>query len=264
MQLNNQQYWKNRIQANEDKIFKKTSAQMEKELIKKYKQVNKTIENEINNLYIRLLSQGEISINNLYSYGRYFEMQNKIKDILIKLGAEEKNIIQLGLLSAYKDTYLSTNKIISAIDTSFTIINENAMKQVVNTAWSTKHFSESIWDNKQTLNKLLDREITSVIGTGKSKDIAVKNVMEITSRGFRDADRIVRTELNHITNEAQKESYKSNGYTHYEYLAELDERTSPECEELDGQIFAFADAKVGENFPPMHPNCRSTIIPIIE
>lgn len=262
--MNNSQYWKNRILANEEKIFKKTSTQMEKELIKRYKQVNKILEKEIDNLYIRLLAQGELSINNLYSYGKYFEMQNKIKDILIKLGAEEKNIIQLGLLDAYKSTFLTTNKIISNVDTSFTIINEQAMKQIVNTAWAKKHFSESIWDNKQTLIKLLDREITSVIGTGKSKDIAVKNVMDITGRGFRDADRIIRTELNHITNEAQKESYKSNGYTYYEFLAELDERTSSECEHLDGQIFAFTDAVVGINFPPIHCNCRSTIFPVIE
>lgn len=262
--MNNAEYWKKRLQANEDKIFKKTSAQMEKELIKKYKEINKIIEKEIDNLYIRLLAQGELSINNLYSYGKYFDMQNKIKEILIKLGAEEKNIIQMGLLDAYKQTYLTSNKIIGAVDTSFSIINESTMKQIINTAWAKKHFSESIWDNKQTLIKLLDREITSVIGTGKSKDIAVKNVMDITGRGFRDADRVIRTELNHITNEAQKESYKSNGYTHYEYLAELDDRTSEECEELDGQIFSFADAVVGVNFPPMHCNCRSTIIPVIE
>lgn len=262
--MNNQQYWKKRILANEEKIFNKTSTQLEKELIKRYKQVNKILEKEIDDLYIRLLAQGELSINNLYSYGKYFEMQNKIKDILVKLGAEEKNIIQLGLLDAYQNTYSSTNKVLGAVNISFSIVNESTMRQVVNTSWATKHFSESIWDNKQTIIKLLDREITSVIGTGKSKDIAVKRVMDITGRSFRDSDRIIRTELNHVINESQKESYKSNGYTHYEFLAELDNRTSEICEELDGQIFAFADARAGENFPPMHANCRSIIIPIIE
>lgn len=259
----NNQYWKNRILANEEKIFNKTSAQLEKELIKKYNQVNKILQKEIDDLYIRLLAQGELSINNLYTYGKYFDMQNKIRDTLIKLGAEERNIIQLGLLDAYSNTYISTNKVLGSVNTSFSIINESTMRQIVNTSWATKHFSESIWDNKQILIKQLDREITSVIGTGKSKDIAVKNIMNVTGRGFRDSDRIIRTELNHVINESQKESYKSNGYTHYEFLAELDERTSEICDELDGQIFAFSDARVGENFPPMHANCRSTILAVL-
>jgi NAD+--asparagine ADP-ribosyltransferase len=35
-------------------------------------------------------------------------------------------------------------------------------------------------------------------------------------------------------------------------------RTSNICKELHNKTFEVKNAKVGENYPPMHPNCRST------
>ena len=36
--------------------------------------------------------------------------------------------------------------------------------------------------------------------------------------------------------------------------------TSKTCRDLDGQVFEVNDARVGENYPPMHPWCRSTTV----
>jgi uncharacterized protein with gpF-like domain len=38
----------------------------------------------------------------------------------------------------------------------------------------------------------------------------------------------------------------------------LDSRTSEICRELNGKRFKLSEAEVGVNYPPMHPNCRST------
>jgi len=50
----------------------------------------------------------------------------------------------------------------------------------------------------------------------------------------------------------------------YRFYATLDERTCPVCGELDLQDFDPADAKEGENKPPMHPNCRCVIQPAMD
>ena len=60
------------------------------------------------------------------------------------------------------------------------------------------------------------------------------------------------------------DSYKEAGVEYYEYLAVGDDRTSEECMDLNGKIFRLDEARVGENFPPMHPNCRCTIIPVMD
>lgn len=36
------------------------------------------------------------------------------------------------------------------------------------------------------------------------------------------------------------------------------------CRSLDGKIFSLKDRKVGKNYPPMHPWCRSTTISVID
>lgn len=55
--------------------------------------------------------------------------------------------------------------------------------------------------------------------------------------------------------------YKECGITSYCFLATLDRRTSPQCRELDGKVFLIAEAETGKNYPPIHPNCRSTTVP---
>ena len=58
--------------------------------------------------------------------------------------------------------------------------------------------------------------------------------------------------------------YKDAGIKEFQFLAEIDSRTSDKCKELNGKVFKMKDAEVGENVPPIHVFCRSTIIPIIK
>ena len=81
---------------------------------------------------------------------------------------------------------------------------------------------------------------------------------------YYQAARLVRTETNYAMNQAHLNGYKEAGIKQYKFLAFIDHRTSPQCKRLDGQTINADDATVGDNMPPMHPNCRSTIIPIVE
>ena len=65
-------------------------------------------------------------------------------------------------------------------------------------------------------------------------------------------------------NEATVNNYKENGIKEYEFMAFLDKKTSPQCRELDGKVISISEYKAGLNFPPLHPNCRSCIVPVIE
>ena len=74
------------------------------------------------------------------------------------------------------------------------------------------------------------------------------------------AKRLVRTETAYIYEQATKDAYEECGVEWYEFLATLDGRTSEVCRELDGKHFKVRDAMPGKNYPPMHPNCRSTTV----
>jgi len=85
----------------------------------------------------------------------------------------------------------------------------------------------------------------------------------------RTAKRLVRTEITAAAAEGELQALKDmdsefNIKMRYRFYATLDERTCAVCGELDLQDFDPADAKEGENKPPMHPNCRCVIQPVMD
>ena len=85
----------------------------------------------------------------------------------------------------------------------------------------------------------------------------VKERMDV---GRYEATRLVRTELNYVHNQANLESIKDSGMMFYKFVATLDSRTSQKCRAHDGSIVPVEEASPGDNLPPLHPHCRSTII----
>lgn len=86
----------------------------------------------------------------------------------------------------------------------------------------------------------------------------------IPSSELWQAKRLVRTEITAVSSEGEKQTYKDLNVERYKYLATLDERSCDICGGLDGQVFDVKDASEGENYPPMHPNCRCTTVPYID
>lgn len=76
-------------------------------------------------------------------------------------------------------------------------------------------------------------------------------------------NRLIRTEVNYFAVQGQVLGYQEAGVQTYRFLATLDLRTSEQCRALDLKVFPVAEAKAGENLPPMHPHCRSTTAPYL-
>lgn len=113
------------------------------------------------------------------------------------------------------------------------------------------------------LQTTLERGLIDSAIRGVSKDELVKALQKRFDVSFSEADRLVRTEMTYIQNQATLDAYKQAGIEEYQYLATNDDRVSEICEDQDGEIYAVNAAIVGVNFPPMHANCRCTIIPIV-
>jgi SPP1 gp7 family putative phage head morphogenesis protein len=85
---------------------------------------------------------------------------------------------------------------------------------------------------------------------------------ELTRMADHQVLTIVRTSVQQVANEASQQVYRANEDVtqKYQYLATLDSRTSAICRSLDGQTFKYGDGPT----PPVHFNCRSTTIPVID
>ena len=165
------------------------------------------------------------------------------------------------LTGVYTDVYDSTAKLLGG---TALVLPTKAIQHIVDYPWSGKMFSERIWDNKENLLKFIKQELTAGLIRGDSTQKISRKLMKDLQVMYYQAERLVRTESNYVYNHAHKEVYKDCGVEKYEYLAAIDSRTSAQCREHNGAIYLLKDAKVGVNYPPLHPNCRSTVIPVLE
>ena len=90
------------------------------------------------------------------------------------------------------------------------------------------------------------------------------NLMNATNITQRKANMLVRTEANAIFNQSVRNVIEDNPLVAgYRFRAVLDSRTSKICQNMDGKYIAKEDVKPGVNYPPLHPNCRSTVTTVL-
>nr|DAR74119.1 MAG TPA: minor capsid protein [Caudoviricetes sp.] len=144
-------------------------------------------------------------------------------------------------------------------------IPREAIIKIIEYPYAGKMFSDRIWDNKDALVKYIQQDLTVGIIRGDSIQKMARQLKKDLKVLYYQAERLVRTETNYAMNQAHLKGYKDSGVVEkYEFLAAHDKRTSKLCRDLDGQMFELSKAVVGENYPPMHPNCRSTVVPVLE
>ena len=143
---------------------------------------------------------------------------------------------------------------------AFDNLSTDRVQEILRNPWSGQLFSERVWHNTQTLADQLNETVTAGFLSGRSVYDMADDLEYLTNGGRHAAMRVIRTETCYMANSAELESYKAAGIDRYKFMATLDNRTSPACQDLDGQVFAVKDAKAGVNLPPMHPHCRSTTV----
>jgi SPP1 gp7 family putative phage head morphogenesis protein len=145
---------------------------------------------------------------------------------------------------------------------TFNAISANKMKQILMSDWSGANWSERLWKDREKVGKKLTEVLEKGIPQGVSLQKMSRELRDLTGESFNNAFRLIRTETSHIDGQVTLEGYKQAGkelgLEYYEYDAFLDTRTSSICRELNGNRFKVSEAEVGVNYPPMHPNCRST------
>ena len=64
--------------------------------------------------------------------------------------------------------------------------------------------------------------------------------------------------------EATEQGYRETGVKSYRFEAALDLKTCSVCGALDQREFPLAEHETGINYPPLHPRCRCTTVPVTE
>lgn len=144
-------------------------------------------------------------------------------------------------------------------------VRKRSVERAVADKWlSKKNYSDRVWDDKVALRKALKTDVTTGIIRGTDPDKIAEQVAQKTGATIGSARRLVRTEMNRIYNAAAIDVYSDCGVKRLLFNAELDNRTSEICREMHGTIIRVEDLQPGVNQPPLHPWCRSTLVPLQE
>ena len=136
-------------------------------------------------------------------------------------------------------------------------ISEELAREMIKTPWSGASFSSRIWKNQSQLEELLNSVLREGLTTGRSTEAIAGDIADAMGVSLSRARTLVRTETAYISTQADMAAYEEAELEEIQFSAVLDMKTSRICQKMDGKIIKRSEAKVGENIPPMHPNCRS-------
>ena len=194
---------------------------------------------------------------------RLDSLKTQIDIELSKKISKDCNVIEKGVSEVYRDFFKiqTTDFGLTGVNT---VLPKKTLKMLMQQPWSGANFSERIWGNSEALGKVLKQEIIQSFMQG----VSVKDLSDRIEKRFENdrynTERLVRTELNYAFNQTTKLSYEEAEIEEYEFLAEIDSRTSEICKKLNGEKFKVKDARAGVNYPPMHPHCRSTTVAVLD
>ena len=139
--------------------------------------------------------------------------------------------------------------------------NAKTAKAVADSSFKNATFSERIWVNQDQLKNSLSSVLSNALIQGKNPREFIPLIRKKFDVSRCNAERLLRTEIARIQTQAQAESYEANGIDEYEYIACGLKDVCPLCKEMDGKTFKLKDMEIGENAPPMHPNCHCATAP---
>ena len=252
--MNNQEYWENRAIV-KDKLLEKDINKTEKKLLKLFENVKEELLKELRVIY------SDPQVFTPYQISHIDELLESVYKAIDNLYKKNEKQVTEALVDTYKTMY---NEASVDLKASFNTVNEDLIREVVKTNWSGLTFSDRIWEHRGKLKVTLKEELSKGLIRGDSLQDISRLMTDRLNNSYSNAIRLVRTESCWIMNEATVNNYKDNDIKEYEFMAFLDKKTSPQCRKLDGERLYIDEARAGLNLPPLHPNCRSCIIPVVE
>ena len=262
----NQKYWEAKIQRNNkfDEIYfakiQKVFEKQEKEILKEYKERYKANVKEWKSMKVNKKAELKFPLLSMAKRGMiYYSYLKDAQDDLVKMEAEQA-LIEVWIVRDF-------------------IISEALEKQLM------KNIEKFAWSIDEDTNKKLVADFTQILERWLSfdnwRDLILSTFNELkTTR----ADLIVRTETIRAWNRWSQIGWEESGVVEKKqrYTA-LDERVCEFCWPMNWKIiwlkenfFDQGNVLIGADghemkldysntpYPPLHPNCRCVILPVVE
>lgn len=228
------------------KVFEQLLTKRETEI--HYKNLLYTIKNNIKEEVIKnkMIAKYNAPAYN-YRISRYEALQENIQVELTKLAELEQQITEARYVDTIEEAYYHNIYDIQkglGLGFKFNSISDRTINLMLNENWTNEaNFSKRIWKNSEKLGNYLKTQLTADTMSGKSIQKIAKELSNFMNVGLYNATTLVRTEVNHFTNEAEMLAYEELDIEKYRFIATLDQVTCEHCAELDNKVFNVKDRK---------------------
>lgn len=293
--MNSAEYWRLREEKQRLKNIK-DEKEHDKKIKEIYQRMMDEVQSEINNFYAKYAKDTGITLAetkkrasnlDMEAYSRkakkYVEEKNfskqanaemKLYNLTMKVNRLELLKANIGLalvsghdeLEKYMDELLE-NRTLDEIQRQAGILgptildNADTVHSIVNASFHNATFSDRIWMHQDLLKYDLESLLATGLIQGKNPNELARLLRKRFNVKISDAQRLMRTELARVQIAAQQKSYEANGFDEYEYITCGIGDACDTCRALDGKVFPINWMNVGDNAPPMHPNCHCSTGP---
>lgn len=293
--MNSAEYWRLREEKQRLKNIK-DEKEHDKKIKEIYQRMMDEVQSEINNFYAKYAKDTGITLAetkkrasnlDMEAYSRkakkYVEEKNfskqanaemKLYNLTMKVNRLELLKANIGLalvsghdeLEKYMDELLE-NRTLDEIQRQAGILgptildNADTVHSIVNASFHNATFSDRIWMHQDLLKYDLESLLATGLIQGKNPNELARLLRKRFNVKISDAQRLMRTELARVQIAAQQKSYEANGFDEYEYITCGIGDACDTCRALDGKVFPINRMNVGDNAPPMHPNCHCSTGP---
>lgn len=142
-------------------------------------------------------------------------------------------------------------------------LNEPALKELINTPFNGRNYSEQVWGNTDALAKDLREVLKRGFIRGASpREMAAELAKKYNVARSR-AQTLIRTDGTAIVNRSAIKRYEESGLEFYRISVHLDDRTTETCRAIakENKLYRIDEFETGVTAPPFHYNCRSAVIP---
>ena len=142
-------------------------------------------------------------------------------------------------------------------------LNEPALKELINTPFNGRNYSQQVWGNTDDLA----RDLRDVLKRGFIRGDDVRSMAGELAKKYNvarsRAQTLIRTDGTAIVNRSAIKRYEESGLEFYRISVQMDNRTSQICKNIhsEDKRYRIDEFETGVTAPPFHYNCRSAVIP---
>lgn len=192
---------------------------------------------------LKLLAQLDVLFQ-----GRYRNLLRGVVEDLVTLGMQQSRFAVEGLPDA-AERVLARKRVRE-------IVTKSAVHGLLVREW--------VEGSRDQARRQVEQQIRLAVGRGETNEGIARAARRAQRRARRDVRGVIRTSSTFLSSKTRLDTYRLNRgvIAAIEFVATLDERTTPICGKWDGTQWDVGDPAI--QVPPLHFNCRSTLVPVVD